>query len=66
MKNVNFNVFGSNDLTGARYGIEFNRPGRKSNPIPERTEEEEEKPAHPGKDDPSKKKKKPSQYEVTC
>jgi hypothetical protein len=42
----------------------LNRPGRKSNPIPTHPEEEEE-PLKPGKEDPAKKKKKKSIYEVT-
>jgi hypothetical protein len=44
----------------------LSRPGRRSNPIPTAPDEEEE-PLKPGtKEDPSKKKKKKSQYEVTC
>jgi hypothetical protein len=41
-----------------------NKPGRRSNPIPSRPDEEEE-PVKPGKEDPEKKKKKKSIYEVT-
>lgn len=42
----------------------LNKPGRRSNPIPTRPEEENE-PLKPGKEDPAKKKKKKSIYEVT-
>lgn len=41
-----------------------NKPGRRSNPIPAHPEEEED-PVKPGKEDPAKKKKKKSVYEVT-
>ncbi len=43
----------------------INKPGRRSNPVPTRPDEEEEEPAKPGKEDPTRKKKKKSIYEVT-
>jgi len=65
VKNSNFQA---TDLPG--YGVliraneTLNKPGRRSNPIPTRPEEEDE-PLKPGKEDPAKKKKKKSIYEVT-
>ena len=65
MKNIKFQAI---DLLRAVEPVGsariVNKPGRRSNPIPDRPEEEEE-PLTPGKEDPTKKKKKKSLYEVT-
>lgn len=49
----------------ATFSIITNKPGRRSNPIPDKPAEDEEEEAKPGKDEPKRKKKKRA-YEVTC
>ena len=65
MKNVHFQAidlsYGACNRGDRAIG---NKPGRRSNPIPDRPDEEEE-PLKPAKEDPAKKKKKKSIYEVT-
>ena len=63
MRNVHFQPINLS-LTRSYGDITTNKPGRRSNPIPDRPDEEEE-PVKPGKEDPTKKKKKKSIYEVT-
>ena len=65
MKNVHFQTIDLLFQAGDRFSHAVsNKPGRRSNPIPDRPDEEED-PIKPAKEDPTKKKKKKSIYEVT-